>query len=156
MEISDQPGSIIHFSPSLSHTPPLLAQLLYKFSVHLLALPAWLPPSSHFSSLMAECVCIDTAPQSYTAERGQCGPAAGLCNDKVNEGGWDSDMPPWAVPGSRGEEMWREGNVWEERWKGEDRKKKKRQKDCKGKRRKRRQENMIEREEVRRGEGNSS
>lgn len=155
MEISDQPGSIIHFSPSLSHTPPLLVQLLYKFSVHLLALPAWLPPSSHFSSLMAECVCIDTAPQSYTAERGQCGPAAGLCNDKVNEGGWDSDMPPWAVPGSRGEEMWREGNVGRA-MKGWGQKKKKRQKDCKGKRRERRQEKMIEREEVRRGEGNSS
>lgn len=51
----------------LSHTPPSLSQLLYKFAVHPPTLPPSRPPSSRFPSLMAECVCIDTTPQSHTA-----------------------------------------------------------------------------------------
>lgn len=34
MESSDQPGCIIHSSHSLSHSPPSLPQLLYKFAMH--------------------------------------------------------------------------------------------------------------------------
>ena len=48
---------------------------------------------------MAECVCIDTTPQSPTAVWGQRSPAGGQLNDKVNEGGLDSGMPRWAITG---------------------------------------------------------
>ena len=79
---------------SISHTTLLLAQRFCEFAVHPLAVPISLPSCPHFSSLMAECVCIDTAPQSYTAVWGQYSPAGGELNDKVNECGWNSGMPP--------------------------------------------------------------
>lgn len=61
--------------------------------------PSW--PTSRLLGLMADFVCIDTAPQSRTAVQGQCCPAGGQPNDKVNESGLDSDMPPSAITGAR-------------------------------------------------------
>lgn len=54
---------------------------------------------------MDDFVCIDTARQSCTAVRGQCCPAGGQPNDKVNESVLDSDMPLSAITGPRRKEV---------------------------------------------------
>lgn len=86
----------VHSSPDAAFIPHTLG-LFSEVATH--PPPSW--PSSRLLALIADFVCIDTAPQSCTAVRGQRCPAGGQPNDKVNESGLDSDMPPSAITGAR-------------------------------------------------------
>lgn len=84
----------------ISHSCLPLAHQLYKFT----AVPSFLFQCSCFLSLIAEHVCIDTAPRSYTAVCGQGSPTRVKLNGKINDSGYSSGMPPSAVTGRREEE----------------------------------------------------
>lgn len=86
----------VHIDPDAAFIPHTL--VLFS-EVDAYPPPSW--PRSCLLGLMADFVCIDTAPQSCTAVRGQRCPAGGQPNDKVNESGLDSDMPPSAITGAR-------------------------------------------------------